>query len=88
MQARLNKEDLRIELSVAALRKQTKKAGQMAADLEVSLGEHVTPPVAPLDQHHQTKGTLVCTRSCAWRCMTPYNQRLIRWFSLVCQLLQ
>ena len=51
MQARLNKEDLRIELSVAALRKQTKKAGQMAAGLEVSLGEHVTPPVAPLDQH-------------------------------------
>ena len=39
MQARLDAEDLRIELSVAALRKQTKQAVRKAANLEVSLGE-------------------------------------------------
>ena len=39
-QARLDKEDLRIELSVAALRKQSKRAAQKAADLEMSQGEH------------------------------------------------
>ena len=40
-QARLDKEDLRIEVSVAALRKQRKKAVKQAADLEVSLGKSV-----------------------------------------------
>ena len=40
VQARLDKEDLRNEMSVAALHKQTKKAVRQAADLEVTLGEH------------------------------------------------
>ena len=40
LQAHLDKEDLRIELSVAALRKQSKRAAQQAAGLEVSSGEH------------------------------------------------
>lgn len=41
VQTRLDKEDLRIEMSVAALHKQTNKAVRQAADLEVTLGEHV-----------------------------------------------
>lgn len=40
VQARLDKEDLRIEMSVATLHRQTKKAVRQAADLEVTLGEH------------------------------------------------
>ena len=44
VQARMDKEDLRIELSVAALRKQTKKAIRQAADLEVTAGKLVLPP--------------------------------------------
>ena len=40
VQAWLDKEDLRIEVSVAAVRKQTKKAVKQAADLEVTLGKH------------------------------------------------
>ena len=42
IQARLDKEDLRIELSVAALRKETRKAVQKAADMEVTHGRHHT----------------------------------------------
>lgn len=48
MQARLDKEDLRIELSVAALRKQTRQAVRKAADLEVSLGESVFQLLVPV----------------------------------------
>ena len=37
-QVHLDKQDLRIELSVAALRKQAKKAVKAAANLEVTAG--------------------------------------------------
>jgi len=39
IQERLDKEDLRIELSVTAMHKQAKQAVQKAANLEVSQGE-------------------------------------------------
>ena len=39
IQERLDKEDLRIELSVAAMHKQAKQGVRKAANLEVSLGE-------------------------------------------------
>ena len=53
VQARLDAEDLRIELSVAALRKQTKQAVRKAANLEVSLGELVTIScTSALFSHH------------------------------------
>ena len=53
VQARLDAEDLRIELSVAALRKQTKQAVRKAANLEVSLGEVVTDSCThDLFSHH------------------------------------
>ena len=39
LQSHLDKEDLRIELSVAALHKKTRKAARQAADLEVTAGE-------------------------------------------------
>jgi len=39
IQERLDKEDLRIELSVAAMHKQGKQGVREAANLEVSLGE-------------------------------------------------
>lgn len=39
IQERLDKEDLRIEVSVAAMHKQAKQAVRKAANLEVSLGE-------------------------------------------------
>lgn len=38
MQHQLDKQDLRIEMSVAALRKQAKKAAKTAADLEMTAG--------------------------------------------------
>lgn len=38
LQAQLDKADLRIEMSVAALHKQNQKAVRRAADLEVTLG--------------------------------------------------
>ena len=41
IQERLDKEDLRIELSVTAMHKQAKQAVQKAANMEVSLGEGV-----------------------------------------------
>ena len=52
MQARLDKEDLRIELSVAALRKQTQKAVRRAADLEVTLGEYILQFWLLIGLHH------------------------------------
>lgn len=39
LQAQLDKADLRIEMSMAALHKQNQKAVRQAADLEVTLGK-------------------------------------------------
>ena len=56
IQERLDKEDLRIELSVTAMHKQAKQAVRKAANLEVSLGAGVplgyrTTPI--ISDHHQ-----------------------------------